>query len=249
MAVTYRYAIVHHLLCLINDRLIYLEPVTVSCNYVCLNVVPISLGRIISDAMHASPAADHMGEYKTLYHIKLCFFWPRMRSNIKTLAKQYPHGMLTYTSRRRGQYVMFSWHVSSLFTILYTDLWLTGNFTDSSGNVTLMNVMCDMTQFVIVVPVPNETASTLAENFVQHVLLKFGIRHLVILDDGSSFKGFFSTICKALNINYDILAKRSYKGLLVEKLYRFLNKAITIAAEDRRTNDIFVATSIAARYV
>ena len=89
-----------------------------------------------------------------------------------------------------------------------------------------MNVMCDMTQFVVVVPVPNEVASTLAEHFMQHFLLEFGICHLVILDDGSPFKGVFSAMCKALQINYEILAKRNHGGLLVEKFYRFLNKAI-----------------------
>ena len=53
---------------------------------------------------------------------------------------------------------------------------------------------------------------------------------------------------KALNTNYDILAKRNHKGLLVEKFHRFFNKAITIAAEDRGTNDILVATSVSAGY-
>ena len=123
-----------------------------------------------------------------------------------------------------------------------------GHFEDRNGNVALMIVMCDMTQCVVVVPVPNEVASTLAENFMQHVLLKFDICHLVISDDGSPFKYVFSAMCKALSINYDILAKRNYKGLLVEKLYRFLNKAITIAAEDRRTNDVFVAADVATGY-
>ena len=83
---------------------------------------------------------------------------------------------------------------------------------------------------------------------MQHILLKFGIFHLVILDNGSPFKGFFSTICKALNITYDILAKRNHKGLLVEKIYRFLNKDITITVEDKGTNYICVAASIAAEY-
>ena len=36
--------------------------------------------------------------------------------------------------------------------------------------------------------------------------------------------------------------------MLVEKFHRFLNKAITIAVEDRGTNDVFVAASIAAEY-
>ena len=123
---------------------------------------------------------------------------------------------------------------------------MSGHFTDHNGNVAFMNVMCGMTQFVIAVPVPNETAATLTEHFIQHVLLKFGICHLVILDDGNPFKGVFAAICKALNINYDILAKRNHKGLLVEKFHRFINKAIIIVAEDRRTNDIFVAASVVA---
>ena len=65
---------------------------------------------------------------------------------------------------------------------------------------------------------------------------------------GSPFKGVCSAMCKASRINYEILAKRDHKGLLVEKFYRFLNKAITIAAEDRVTNDIFVAAGVAAGY-
>ena len=65
---------------------------------------------------------------------------------------------------------MFSWPVSSPFAILHADLWVPDHFTDSNGNVALMNVMCDMTQFVVVVPVPDETSATLAEYFMQHVL-------------------------------------------------------------------------------
>ena len=112
--------------------------------------------------------------------------------------------MLTYVWRRRGQEVMFSWPVSSPFAILHADLWMPCHFKDRNGNVALRNAMCDITQFVVVVPVPNEVASTLAEHFMQHVLLKFGICHLVILDDGSPFKGVFSAMCKALHINYEI---------------------------------------------
>ena len=89
---------------------------------------------------------------------------------------------------------MFSWPVSSPFATLHADLWMAGYFTNSSGNVDLMNVICDMTQFVIVVPVLNETASTLTEYFMQHILLKFGICHLVILNDDSPFKSGVSAM-------------------------------------------------------
>ena len=65
--------------------------------------------------------------------------------------------MLIYTWRRRGKEVMFSWPISSPLAILPINLWLLGHFKDRNGNVALMNVMCDINQFVIVVPVPNET--------------------------------------------------------------------------------------------
>ena len=42
-----------------------------------------------------------------------------------------------------------------------------GSFTDSKDNTALMNVMCDMcdmSQFVVVVPVPDESSATLADH-------------------------------------------------------------------------------------
>ena len=48
--------------------------------------------------------------------------------------------------------------------------------------------MYDMSQFVVVVPVPDESSAILASYFMQHVLMKFGLCHLVVLDDGTPFK-------------------------------------------------------------
>ena len=156
--------------------------------------------------------------------------------------------MLTYRWRRRGQELMFPWPVSSPFTILHVDLWILGHFTDSNGNVTLMNTMRDMCQFVAVVPVPDETSVTLVDYFVQHIVMKSGMCYLIVLDDGTLFKGAFVAMCQSLNLNYEILAKRNHKGLSVEHFHRFLNKSVTIAAEDRGTIDIFVPVGIAAEY-
>ena len=57
-----------------------------------------------------------------------------------------------------------------------------------------MNSMCDMYQFVVVVPVPDETSATLVDRFVQHVLMKFGMCYLIVLDDGTLFKGAFVAV-------------------------------------------------------
>ena len=53
----------------------------------------------------------------------------------------------------------------------------------------LMNTACNMSQFIGVVPIPDESSSTLAEYFFQHVLMKVNPCHRVDLDDGNPFKG------------------------------------------------------------
>ena len=82
---------------------------------------------------------------------------------------------------------MFSWQLIIPFAILHIDLWIPETYTGSKSNMKLMNVMCDMSQFVDVVPIPDEPSATLADYFFQHVLINFGLRHLVVLDDGIKY--------------------------------------------------------------
>ena len=126
---------------------------------------------------------------------------------------------------------MFTWPVSSPFAILHVNLWIPGHYTDSNGYIALMNVICDMCQFVVVVPVPDEIYATLATSFMQHVLMKYDICRLVVLDDGASFKESFINVCQALNLHYEILVRHNHKGLSVEYFYSFLNKSMIITAE------------------
>ena len=77
----------HNLLCIISYILVYFDPITVSTNRMCRIIVPLSLRRIIFNSVHALLATDYMGEYKTLYRLKLRFFWQRIRANIKDWVK------------------------------------------------------------------------------------------------------------------------------------------------------------------
>ena len=91
-----------------------------------------------------------------------------------------------------------------------------GHHTDPNGYMVLMNTMCDMSQCVVVISVPNESSATLASFFMHHVLMKFGLCHLVVLDDGSPFKEAFIAMCNDLSLNYDVLGKHNHKGLTEE---------------------------------
>ena len=58
--------------------------------------------------------------------------------------------------------------MSSLFAIIHVDFWIPGKYTDSKSNIVLMNVMCDMSGFVVVAPVTKAYFATLADIFFLH---------------------------------------------------------------------------------
>ena len=161
----YRHAVTNNSLGIVEGRLVFFEKFSATDNRICRIVVPISLRRIIFSLLHASPTTGYVEEYKTLYRVRLRLFWPRMCSEIYQLIKKCPHCRLTFHWRRRGHELMLSWPVSSLFAIIHVFRWMSDKYTNSNGNMALMNAMCDMSQFVVGVPVTNESSATFTENF------------------------------------------------------------------------------------
>ena len=68
---------------IVNDKVILFKPILTDHHHVMLIVVPILLRRKLLSHYHAGPTGGHMGEYKTLYRVRLRFFWPKLREDIK----------------------------------------------------------------------------------------------------------------------------------------------------------------------
>ena len=195
---SYRQALATYRLKLLKNHLVLLEPVENSQKHLHRIVVPLPLRQDVYSLFHVFPSVGHMGEYKTLYRIKLQLFCPRMRQDIKDWTKACPQYNITLRWRRCGSELLFSWPVSSPFSILYVDLWYPGNSTNHAGEQYLLNTMCDITQFVVYIPVPGCTSTIISKFFMKDVLLKFGICSLVVIGDGTSFKGAFTSMYGAL---------------------------------------------------
>ena len=245
---SYRDYIRRDRLSLVEGKLVVFQPVQNNTEMLMLIIVPISLRRDIFSAYHATPSAGHMGIYKTLHRIRLRFFWPHSRKVVTDWCLKCPHCLATNGSVARNSELIFSWPLCCPFYILHVDLWQPGEIANYRGETYLMNVMCDLTGFVIVNATNNITAHDLARLFVQEVLLKVGFCGLVVVDDGSTFKGLFKTVCAALSIDFHVAARGNHKAVGVEHFHRFLNKAVAIAANDRGTNSVFVEAAHTAAY-
>ena len=122
------------------------KPILANHWHVMFIVVPISLRRKVFSHHHVGPSSGN----KILYRIRLRFFWPKLREDIKQLVKDCARCIAYNVWRNRRQELHFSWPVTIPFYIIHLDIWLPENMLnehEDGGHI--LNCMCDLTQFIV----------------------------------------------------------------------------------------------------
>ena len=170
-----------------NGKLIMLQSILADNKTIILTVVPDSLRNKLFDRYHAGPTGGHMGEYKTLFRMRLRFFWPKMRSDIKKWCSGCAHCISYNVWRSRKSELYFLWPVIIPFWIMHFNIWSPGHQVDKANNKGyLLNCMCDLMQFIVSSVTHNVTAPHLSQLFMFDVILLFGMCAVVIIDKGGS---------------------------------------------------------------
>ena len=112
----------------------------------------------------------------------------------------------------------------------------------------LMNIIGGMTTFVVVIPVTYDTSTKIEDEFMQHILIKFGICPIIVISNDNPFEGAYIAMCDFFQSVHEFISKCKHKGLSVERCHRFPYKTVTTSAGDSGTIVIFAPTEIAASY-
>ena len=89
--------------------------------------------------------------------------------------------------------------------------------------------MCDLTHLVISLVLVDISTPTQAELFMSDIVLTVGMYSVLVVGNGSSFKGTFIKMCTVLKIHYWYLSRGNHKGNSVESYFHFLDKTQAIA--------------------
>ena len=222
----------HHI-SLKHNRLTYLQPLSRNGRALLLIIPPTSLRRRLFETLHSSPSSGHLMSYKTLHRIRLRFYWHKLRSDVDSWLKTCPDCILANSTIRRGSELVYSWPTSSPFAILHVDIWQAGATPNCSGSSCILGAMCDLTGFTIIVDIDRLDSATLAEAFMKHVLLRIGFCLLIAPDAGTHFMSHFVDMCKTLKVACDPALKSNHQSASIERFFRFLNKAVKIAIQQR----------------
>lgn len=230
----YRQPLRNKLVHLRDERLVYLKPIPHNQRSLALIIVPCALRRTIFTAYHASPLAGHMDYYKTLYCLRLRFFWPKMWTSVRQLISTCAHCILSNATKRDASSLLYSFPVTKPFCMLFCDLWTPGVTSPHSKPKHYMTTMDDLTGFVI----PSDmgtgpTSESIAWHFMRNVALKFGMCAAICVDDDNKFRGLFEAAANALKIRFIALAKGNHQGMRSERFHRFLNKVARLTTNNR----------------
>ena len=180
-----------------------------------LLIVPQSLRKFIFDAYHASGIVGHLGINKTLVVIRLPFLWPDMRKDILRWVRACASYIQAKSTQFASKQLVHSWPILTPFAIISANIWSPGEITSPTGAKYILNLMCDMTQFVCSVAISNVNAAELSRAFMEGTLLKLGFCMVVVVDDDSKFMALFEAMATALNIRLHRVAKRNHKAIRV----------------------------------
>ena len=142
---------------------------------------------------HDSALGGHVGVNRLYRKLKTMYMWKNMKNSIKdyikkcTKCKENKHTTKTIERFTHTTTPQKPFMVVALDTI--------GPFTRSnSGNRYALTIQCDLSKYIIIKPIPDKQAISLAKAFVENCILIYGAPSFIRTDQGTEFKN--ETFCK-----------------------------------------------------
>lgn len=156
--------------------------------------------RYILNDFHLLPTSGHAGVRRMTYNIKRKFYWPGLDNDVKNFVSK----CTTCQKMKHCKYVKEPMEItttaSHAFEKIFLDLVgpLDG---DLEGNCYILTIQCELSKFVEAYPLKNKETVTVAKEFVNKFILRFGVPDTIATDRGTEFvSSTMEQVCKLLKI-------------------------------------------------
>lgn len=102
------------------------------------------------------------------------------------------------------------------------------------GNEYAVTLICDLSKYLICVPVPNKETQTIAKAIIDHCILIFGPIKNIRTDLGTEYKNqIVAELCKMLNINHNFSTAYHHESVgTIERNHRVFNEYLRTYIEN-----------------
>ena len=99
----------------LGGKLLLFKPLNMGSKLFSLTIVPSTIIQILFDHYYSSPSGGCMGLYKTIYCLRMWFFWSGLREDIITWVTACAYSVSYNVWKNREHETHFSWPTTVLF--------------------------------------------------------------------------------------------------------------------------------------
>ena len=161
-------------------------------------VIPGSERRGVLQECHGTA---HMGVERTYDLVKANSYWPGLRADVQKFVASCPRCQLCKPVTNRNKAPLQPIVTSRPMEVWAVDIM--GPLPCAPSGARYIMVATDLfSKYVEAVPLVNQTASSVAQAIVQHVILRHGPPKILLTDQGTNFESLLmAEVCKLLGMN------------------------------------------------
>ncbi len=165
-----------------------------------LLLVPEGLRNQVLFHCHDARHAGHFGIQKTVKRLKQSFYWYGMSRDGKEYVKSCLACNKNKKANKNPKAPLRAFHAGFPMERIHMDI--LGPFTTSQlGNKYILMVICQFSKWIDIIPISDQTAETVAKEFLARIVSYFGCPLEIFTDQGSNFQSnLFSAFCELLEI-------------------------------------------------
>jgi len=142
----------------------------------------------ILSTLHEDPIqGGHSGITKTLAKVKRYYYWKGVSKDITQYIRKCLKCQMSKTTRYTKTALTLTETTEMVFDKVFVDT--IGPLPKSDqGNEYAVTLICDLSKYLVAIPVPNKNAKTVAKAIFKEFVLKYGPLKTFITDMGTEYK-------------------------------------------------------------
>jgi len=199
--------------------------------------------KAILSKYHDDPSeGGHSGISRTLRKIKNYYYWPQMTKAISKYVKTCLKCQQAKTTKHTKTPLTITETPATAFDKVLIDT--IGPLPRSeNGNEYAVTIICDLTKYLVTVPIPNKSAKSVAKAIFENFILKYGPMKTIITDMGTEYKNqIIDDLCKYMKIKNITSTAHHHQTLgTIERSHRTFNEYVrSYISVDKTDWDIWI---------
>lgn len=186
---------------------------------------------------HMTPTSGHIGQHRMYLKIREIYKWKRMKLDISNYVKQCEICKINKIHRHTREKQVITTTPSKPLEVLSADT--VGPFMKTdNGNRYILTLQCNLTKYVIFIPIPTKEATTIAKAIVEHFILIYGKFTELRTDQGTEYNNeILEKICNLLSIKRSFSTAYHPQSIgALERNHRCLNEYLRCFVNEHQSD-------------